>query len=120
MVEFDGEDDPVHLLVNYHPKMAVSNLVNRLKRVSSRMILQKQDRTIRKKLWGEGCGCQATPTEAAVALRCPSFADTSNNNRRPVEASFPRRALDPRPEGRGFPRYSDKNPREWKGMLLLC
>lgn len=27
LVEFDGEDDHVHLLVNYPPKMAVSNLV---------------------------------------------------------------------------------------------
>ena len=28
LVEFDGEDDHVHLLVNYPPKVAVSNLVN--------------------------------------------------------------------------------------------
>jgi len=44
-VEFDGEDDHGHLLVNYHPKVAVSTLVNSLKGVSSRMIRQK-------KLWG--------------------------------------------------------------------
>jgi REP element-mobilizing transposase RayT len=36
LVEFDGEHDHVHLLVNYHPKVAVSNLVNSLKGVSSR------------------------------------------------------------------------------------
>jgi putative transposase len=29
-VEMDGEGDPVHLLVNYPPKVAVSALVNRL------------------------------------------------------------------------------------------
>ena len=28
LVAFDGEDDHVHLLVNYPPKVAVSNLVN--------------------------------------------------------------------------------------------
>jgi len=28
LVEFDGEDDHVHLLVNYPPKVAVSALVN--------------------------------------------------------------------------------------------
>ena len=33
LVEFDGEDDHVHLLVNYPPKVAVSALV---KGVSSR------------------------------------------------------------------------------------
>jgi putative transposase len=52
LVEFDGEHDHVHLLVNYHPKTAVSNLVNSLKGVSSRMIRQKKYPTIRKKLWG--------------------------------------------------------------------
>ena len=33
LVEFDGEDDHVHLLVNYPPKVAVSSLVNSLKGV---------------------------------------------------------------------------------------
>jgi len=41
LVEFDGEDDHVHLLVNYPPKIAVSTLVNILKGVSSRMIRKK-------------------------------------------------------------------------------
>ena len=34
LVEFDGEDDYVHLLVNYPPKVAVSALVNSLKGIS--------------------------------------------------------------------------------------
>ncbi len=49
---FDGEDDHVHLLVNYPPKVAVSNLVNSLKGVSSRLIRKKNYPSIRKKLWG--------------------------------------------------------------------
>ncbi|MGF7133217.1 putative transposase [Paraburkholderia sp. EB58] len=52
LVEFDGEDDHVHLLVNYPPKLAVSAPVNSLKGVSSRMIRQKNYPTIRRKLWG--------------------------------------------------------------------
>ncbi|WKS99963.1 IS200/IS605 family transposase [Gallibacterium salpingitidis] len=52
LVEFDGEDDHVHLLVNYPPKIAISNLVNSLKGVSSRMIRKKNYPNIRKKLWG--------------------------------------------------------------------
>ena len=51
-VEFDGEDDYVHLLVNYPPKVAVSALVNSLKGVSSRMIRKKNYPEIKKKLWG--------------------------------------------------------------------
>ena len=52
LLEFDGEDDHVHLLVNYPPKVAVSNLVNSLKGVSSRMIRKTNYPSIRKKLWG--------------------------------------------------------------------
>src|ERR1044072_3531660 len=39
--EFNGEDDHVHLLVHYPPKMAVSKLVNSLKGVSS-LYLRKE------------------------------------------------------------------------------
>ncbi len=52
LVEFDGEDDHVHLLVNYPPKVAISTLVNSLKGVSSRMIRKKNYLSITKKLWG--------------------------------------------------------------------
>jgi len=51
LVEFDGEDDHAHLLVNHPPKVAVSALVNSLKGVSSRMIRKKDYPSIRKKLW---------------------------------------------------------------------
>jgi len=52
LVEFVGEDDHVHLLVNYPPKVSVSTLVNSLKGVSSRMIRQRRYPSIRQKLWG--------------------------------------------------------------------
>ncbi len=52
LVEFDGEDDHVHLLVNYPPTVSVSALVNSIKGVSSRMIRRKDYPAIRQKLWG--------------------------------------------------------------------
>ena len=52
LVEFDGEDDHVHLLVNYPPKVAISSLVNSLKGVSSRLIRKKQYPSISKQLRG--------------------------------------------------------------------
>ncbi len=52
LVEFDGEKDHVHLLVNYPPKIAVARLVNSLKGVSSRMIRKKNYPSITKHLWG--------------------------------------------------------------------
>ena len=51
LVEFDGEDDHVHLLVHYPPKVSVSSLVNSLKGVSSRLIRRKKYPRIQKKLW---------------------------------------------------------------------
>ena len=38
LTEFDGEDDLVHLLVMYPPKVSISKLVNSLKGVSSRLL----------------------------------------------------------------------------------
>src|SRR5205807_5451346 len=38
LTEFEGENDHVHLLVNYPPTISVSKLVNSLKGVSSRLI----------------------------------------------------------------------------------
>ena len=52
LVEFDGEDDHVHLLLQYPPKVAVSKLVNSLKGVSSFLIRKKNYPSIQKKLWG--------------------------------------------------------------------
>jgi putative transposase len=41
LVEANGEDDHVHLLVEYPPKVALSTLVNSLKGVSSRRLRQQ-------------------------------------------------------------------------------
>ncbi|SFP86922.1 putative transposase [Nitrosomonas cryotolerans] len=50
LMEFDGEHDHVHPLVNYPPKLPVSVLVNSLKGVSGRMIRKKNHSYIRKRL----------------------------------------------------------------------
>jgi putative transposase len=52
LVEIDGEDDHVHLLVNYPPKVSVSALVNSLKGVPSRMIRLAKYPNIRRQIWG--------------------------------------------------------------------
>ena len=56
LVEFNGEDDHVHLLVNFPPKIAVTKLVNSLKGVSSRRLRQEFPDLVRhywraNKLW---------------------------------------------------------------------
>ena len=71
LVEFDGENDHVHLLVNYSPKVSISKLVNSLKGVSSRLIRKQKHRCIQKSLWGKNLwspsyfagSCVETPLE---------------------------------------------------------
>ncbi|MFC5826282.1 IS200/IS605 family transposase [Nonomuraea insulae] len=41
LTEFNGEDNHVHLLVNFPPKVALSKLVNSLKGVASRRMRQE-------------------------------------------------------------------------------
>ncbi|MFI6451478.1 IS200/IS605 family transposase [Streptosporangium amethystogenes] len=51
-VEFDGEEDHVHLLVHYPPKVALSTLMNSIKGVSARLLRKEYPAHIRTYLWG--------------------------------------------------------------------
>jgi putative transposase len=56
LVEFNGEANHVHLLVNFPPKVALSKLVNSLKGVSSRRMRQEFPDLVRhywraRRLW---------------------------------------------------------------------
>ncbi|WP_330301726.1 MULTISPECIES: IS200/IS605 family transposase [unclassified Streptomyces] len=60
LVEFNGEDNHVHLLVNFPPKVAVTKLVNSFKGVSSRRLRQEFPDLVRhywraSKLWSGSC-----------------------------------------------------------------
>ncbi|MGS2589611.1 IS200/IS605 family transposase [Streptomyces hebeiensis] len=56
LVEFNGANSHVHLLVNFPPKVALSKLVNSLKGVSSRRLRQEYPELVRhywraQRLW---------------------------------------------------------------------
>jgi len=53
LLEFDGEDDHVHLLVAYPPKVALCLLVSRLKGASAQRLQKEDFPEVRKKLWGD-------------------------------------------------------------------
>lgn len=67
LVECNGEDDHVHLLVEYPPKVPVSSLVNSLKGVSARRLRQRyRVRTQREHLWSPSyfaASCGGAPLE---------------------------------------------------------
>lgn len=53
LVEMDGEDDHVHLLVEYPPTVPLSRLVNSLKGVTSRQLRAQSYPEVMCKLWGD-------------------------------------------------------------------
>ena len=70
LVEFNGEDNHVHLLVEYPPKVAISSLVRSLKGVSSRMLRQERPDLARfywkEQLWSPSyfaASCGGAPLE---------------------------------------------------------
>ena len=114
LVELNGEDDHVHLLVNYPPKVAVSALVNSLKGVSSRMIRKKNYQSIRKKLWGDALwspsyfagslgGAPIEILRQYIEQQKLHTAKKQPMTATPSTLSFP--AL----VGRGLPRFWSKN-----------
>lgn len=53
LVELSGEDDHVHLLVEYPPTLPLFKLVSSLKGVSSRMLRSKAFPEVQQRLWGD-------------------------------------------------------------------
>ena len=52
LVEFNGEDGHVHLLVRFPATVVLSQLVNSLKGVSARRLRQEYPGHVRHYLWG--------------------------------------------------------------------
>ena len=52
LVEVNGENDHIHLLITYPPTVALSKLVNSLKGVSSRLIRKEKYPSVTQALWG--------------------------------------------------------------------
>ena len=52
LIEFNGEDDHVHLLIELHPSIEPSKLINNLKTVSSRMMKKEFGERLKKYYWG--------------------------------------------------------------------
>ena len=80
--EFEGEDDHVHLLVNYPPKVSISKLVNSLKGVSSRMIRQKNYPSMKQKLWGGALWSPSYFAGSCGALQLRLFGSILNSKKR--------------------------------------
>ena len=100
LIECDGEDDHVHLLVQYPPKVALSRLVNSLKRVPSRLLRENRPeitgRSHKGVLWSPSCFA-AFRGGAPLSV----IADDVKSQR---EAANGRSRVPPLPQGSGIPR----------------
>ncbi|HHJ3076743.1 TPA: IS200/IS605 family transposase [Vibrio parahaemolyticus] len=53
VIEFNGEGDHIHALIELHPNIMPSKLVNSIKTVTSRLVRKKHWDAIKGKLWGD-------------------------------------------------------------------
>lgn len=73
LVEMNGEQDHIHLLVSYPPKLSISVIVNNLKAVSSRMVrlqnpqLERQSKV--SALWSRSYFASSTGGASVDTLR---------------------------------------------------
>ncbi|WP_417255286.1 IS200/IS605 family transposase [Celeribacter sp.] len=100
LIECDGEDDHVHLLVDYPPKVALSRLVNSLKGVSSRLLRETRPEIIER--YHKGALC--SPSFFAASCGGASLSVIAEYVKSQREAVKGRSRVPPRPEGRGIPR----------------
>ena len=100
LIECDGEDDHVHLLVHYPPKIALSKLVNSLKGVSSRLLREHRPeitgRYHKSVLW--------SPSYFAASCGGAPLSVVAEYVKSQREAAKGRSRIPPRPEGRGIQR----------------
>ena len=100
LIEMDGEDDHVHLLVECPPKVAVANLVNSLKGVSVRLLRKERPDILKRYckgvLWSASyfaspCGGRCDLNRAAIH-RTATDTTTQGRLRRPRYPSPPQTA----------------------------
>lgn len=71
LLEFNGEDDHVHLLVSLHPKISLSVLIGRLKGKSAYFLRREFWPEIKTRLWGQHFW---SPSYMAVSCGGPPLA----------------------------------------------
>ncbi len=83
LVEFNGEDDHVHLLINFPATAQLSKLVNSLKGVSSRLLRQKHSGHLSKYLWDGHLWSRSYYCGTAGGAPLSVLADYVRSQRRP-------------------------------------
>lgn len=83
LVEFNGEDDHVHLLVRFPATVQLSKLVNSLKGVSSRVLRRDHAGHLQHYLWGGHLWSRSYYAGTAGGAPLSVIADYVKSQRRP-------------------------------------
>jgi putative transposase len=102
LVECNGADDHVHLLVVYPPKVALSKLVNSLKGVSSRLLREQRPEVSGR--YSDGVLWSPSYFVASCGGGPLSLVADYVRSQRETRLAAP--AIPARPEGRGFSQRS--------------
>jgi putative transposase len=76
LIEFNGGEDHVHLMIHYPPTLEISKLVNSLKGVSSRLLRNEFWPHLRKYLWANrlwspfSCAASCGPAPLEIVKQC--------------------------------------------------
>ena len=97
LVECNGEDDHVRLLITYPPKMALAKLVNSLKGVSARRPRQ-QFPALERHFWHGHLWSPSYFAGSVTGAPLSVLRQYIDDQQSPVRAS-PRTPIPPRPEG---------------------
>ena len=93
--EIDGEDDHVHLLVEYPPSVTLSRLVNSLKGVASRRLRSRKFPEVTARLWGGHLWAPSYFVASCGGVTIDMVRAYIENQRNPAKPQ-PRRSLSSR------------------------
>lgn len=93
LLEFNGEDDHVHCMINVHPKLAISNLVGKLKGKSSYFLRKEFWSQIKNKLWGKHFWSPSYCLVSVGGASLDIIKKYIENQRRPTEEKHVKKSL---------------------------
>jgi putative transposase len=93
LIEFNGEDDHCHLMINAHPKLAISNLVGKIKGKTSYFLRREFWSIIKTKLWGKHFWSPSYCLVSVGGATISTVREYIENQRRPLEEKHVKKSL---------------------------
>lgn len=88
LVEFNGEDDHVHLLIRFPATVQLSRLVNSLKGVSARILRRDHHQHLKHYLWGGHLWSRSYYCGTAGGAPLATIAEYVRSQRRPPSTAL--------------------------------